>query len=255
MTATRDFDPHAAAGLKPGDAHYRAFVGPPGRYDLMGASQFALLFLMGLRERHRLLDFGCGSLRLGRLAIPYLLADRYFGIEPEAWLVAEGFERELGEDARTLKRPRFDHNREYRADVFGEAFDYIVAQSVFSHTGEGPMRQALASFAACLAPNGLILANWMIGEEGPGRAVKTSQWVYPQCVRFSPNRIARAAAEHGLVSRRLSWPHPALTWHVLARSADALPPDDHLAAVGATPPAWSGPAAQPQDIVAGGRPA
>jgi hypothetical protein len=52
--------------------HHRAFVGQPQRYDVAAASQFALLFLLGLREHHRVLDFGCGSLRLGRLLIPYL---------------------------------------------------------------------------------------------------------------------------------------------------------------------------------------
>ena len=31
------------------------------------------------------------SLRLGRMAIPYLSAGKYFGIEPEAWLIADGF--------------------------------------------------------------------------------------------------------------------------------------------------------------------
>lgn len=25
------------SGLKPGDEHYQAYVGPPGQYDLMGA--------------------------------------------------------------------------------------------------------------------------------------------------------------------------------------------------------------------------
>lgn len=69
--------------LEAGDRHYRAFVGPLDRYDLLGAGQMALLYLLGLREHHRVLDFGCGSLRLGRLLIPYLRPGRYFGIEPE----------------------------------------------------------------------------------------------------------------------------------------------------------------------------
>ena len=79
----RNYTVEQAAALAPGDQHYRAFVGPTYRYDLIGAQQFALLYLLGLRETHRLLDFGCGSLRLGRMAIPYLLEGHYFGIEPE----------------------------------------------------------------------------------------------------------------------------------------------------------------------------
>ena len=48
-----------------------------------GARPFKLLYPPEPREIHRLLDFGCGSLRLGRMAIPYLLEGHYFGIEPE----------------------------------------------------------------------------------------------------------------------------------------------------------------------------
>jgi hypothetical protein len=63
----RSLDYAAAANLPTGAQHYRAYVGPPDRFDFMSATQFALLFALGLRDHHRVLDFGCGSLRLGRL--------------------------------------------------------------------------------------------------------------------------------------------------------------------------------------------
>lgn len=230
---TRDLPSAAAAALKAGDDHYRAFVGPPGRYDLMAASQFSLLFLLGLREHHRLMDFGCGSLRLGRLAIPYLGEDRYFGVEPEAWLVEEGFARELGQDARRLKRPRFDHNRDGRIDMFGQAFDFIIAQSVFSHMNPAMARATLANFTPWLAQGGLIVANWLIGEPTPQGA--DPEWVYPGCVPFHPEAVADLATEAGLVSRRIGWFHPGLSWHVLARSEAELPEAALLDALTMTP--------------------
>ncbi|MBX9459958.1 MAG: class I SAM-dependent methyltransferase [Brevundimonas sp.] len=215
--------------------HHRAFVGQPQRYDVAAASQFALLFLLGLREHHRLLDFGCGSLRLGRLAIPYLQPDRYFGVEPETRLVEAGFEHELGRDARTLKRPRFDDNRDWRVDVFGEPFDFIMAQSVFSHTGEGPAARALAAFAGSLAPGGLIVANWLLG---PETAVNTTDWVYPECVAFSPARVSALAVGAGLSIRACPWPHPALRWFVMARNEADLPSRQQMAALQLGMPAW-----------------
>lgn len=190
---------------------------------MIGASQFALLFLMGLREEHRLLDFGCGSLRLGRLAIPYLLPHRYCGVEPEAWLVEEGFAREIGEDARRVKHPRFDHNRDFRVDMFGEPFDFIVAQSVFSHTGEAMADTALRNFREALASTGLILANWLVGEEVEAEHPSSSGWVYPGCVAFAESRVHDLAARCGLASVRLDWPHPTQTWFALALTADMLP--------------------------------
>lgn len=51
-------------GKKPGDHHYRAYVGPPQDYDFIAAMTFNLATTVGLRQHHRLLDIGCGSLRL-----------------------------------------------------------------------------------------------------------------------------------------------------------------------------------------------
>ena len=68
--------------LKTEDNDYRAYVGPLDRYDFMGASQFRLLTSLGLRAEHKLLDFGCGSLRSGKLLIPYFNAGNYYGQEP-----------------------------------------------------------------------------------------------------------------------------------------------------------------------------
>lgn len=66
--------PHESlgVGLKPGDAHYGAYVGPPEDYDLIAAMSFNLLTTLGLRQHYTLFDVGCGSLRIGRLLIPYL---------------------------------------------------------------------------------------------------------------------------------------------------------------------------------------
>jgi len=94
-------------GLKPGDSHYRAYVGPPEDYDLIAAMTFNLLTTLGLRQHHSLIDIGCGSLRIGRLLIPYLNEGNYFGLEPNEWLVDEGIKRELGEALVRIKRPTF----------------------------------------------------------------------------------------------------------------------------------------------------
>lgn len=232
----RHLDTAHIGHLPAGAAHYRAFVGPPGRFDLISANQFSLLTLLGMRDTHRLLDFGCGSLRLGRLAIPYLRKGGYFGVEPEEWLVEDGFARELGYDARTLKAPTFAHNTDYRTDGFGVSFDFIMAQSIFSHTGEGTTRAALASFKGSLAEGGLVVANWLIGAEGPPFDVETSDWVYPECVPFAPARIERLAAEAGLVARVCPWPHPGgLTYYLLAHTDTDLPSEAQMAPLAVTP--------------------
>src|SRR5207302_381599 len=66
MKAPSNARENLGLGLKPGDPHYRAYVGPPEDYDLIAAMTFNLLTTLCLRQHHSLLDIGCGSLRIGR---------------------------------------------------------------------------------------------------------------------------------------------------------------------------------------------
>src|SRR6266480_2601057 len=121
-------------GLKPGDAHYRAYVGPPEDYDLVAAMAFNLLTTLGLRQYHSLLDVGCGSLRIGRLLIPYLNQGKYFGVEPNEWLVEQGIKLELGKGLVQIKRPTFFFSDSPETIAAAKvSFDFAVAQSIFSH--------------------------------------------------------------------------------------------------------------------------
>src|SRR2546430_11931379 len=117
-------------GLKPGDPHYRAYVGPPEDYDLIAAMTFNLLTTLGLRQHHSLLDIGCGSLRIGRLLIPYLNRGKYLGIEPAEWLVVEGIKQELGGTVVSTKPPTFFFTDSPQAAGRGEvSFQFRPAQS------------------------------------------------------------------------------------------------------------------------------
>ena len=136
MEMTSNDQEDLGLGLKPGDPQYRAYVGPPEDYDLVAAMTFNLLTTLGLRQHHSLLDIGCGSLRIGRLLIPYLNRGKYFGVEPNEWLVDEGIRQELGETLVQIKRPTFFFSDS--PDTIAQAkiaFDFALAQSIFSHCG------------------------------------------------------------------------------------------------------------------------
>ncbi len=230
-TNTRDLGRDDARKLRPGDDHYLAYVGPPGQYDYMGATQFRLLTTLGLRESHRVLDLGCGSLRAGRLLIPYLLPDGYYGIEPNAWLVEEAVEHQLGRDIVRIKRPRFDANAEFRTDVFGVDFDFIVAQSIFSHTTPELTVTALRNMREALAAGGLIACTFVEAPLGDS-ADFAEGWVYPQCVRYTPAEIATLFERAGLSARRIPWFHPRQAWYLGALDVAQLPADDELRELG-----------------------
>jgi SAM-dependent methyltransferase len=200
-------------GLKPGDPHYRAYVGPPEDYDLIAAMTFNLLTTLGLRQNHSLLDVGCGSLRIGRLLIPYLNRGKYFGIEPAEWLVAAGIKHELGEAVVETKRPTFFFTDSpgilKRANI---SFDFALAQSIFSHCGLDLIKGWLSAISGSLGQNGALVATFLPGEED----CKQTGWVYPECVNYRPSTLERAAADVNFRFEILDWKHPRQTWALFA---------------------------------------
>ena len=200
-------------GLKPGNAHYRAYVGPPEDYDLISAMTFNLLTTLGLRQHHSLLDIGCGSLRIGRLLIPYLNRGKYFGVEPNEWLVDEGIRRELGETLVQIKRPTFFFSDS--PDTIAQAkiaFDFALAQSIFSHCGLDLIKGWLSAISRSLAQDGALVATFLIGEED---SAKTG-WIYPDCVKYRSGTLERAAKDVNLRFEILDWKHPRQTWALFA---------------------------------------
>jgi SAM-dependent methyltransferase len=200
-------------GLKPGDPHYRAYVGPPDRYDLVAAMTFNLLTTLGLRQHHLLLDLGCGSLRIGRLLIPYLNKNNYVGIEPNEWLVREGVRNEVGETLLQIKRPRFFFtDSPVVLNEMQARFDFAVAQSVFSHCGLDLITRWISFIANSLTPSGALIATFF-----PSEIDNTKEgWIYPGCVSYKPDTFRTVATEAELRFEILDWRHPRQTWALFA---------------------------------------
>ena len=173
----------------------------------------------------RVLDVGCGSLRLGRLLIPFLREGHYFGIDPNLWLVEEGVRRELGQDAVRLKRPSFSGNADFDFTTFGEAFDFIIAQSVATHTGPDLLDKLLGGAAASLGEAGTFVFSYIRAEDAPRPA---DGWHYPACVDYDETAMVEKLNALGLAARPLPWFHPAASWMAAARHEDLLPGDADL---------------------------
>jgi SAM-dependent methyltransferase len=199
-------------GLPAGAPHYRAFVGQPGRYDLLAALQFNLLTLLGLREYHSLLDIGCGSLRAGRLFIPYLLPGNYCGIEPERWLIEEAVTKELGQDLVRIKRPSFSFDGDFKLGTFGRRFDYVLAQSIFTHASPAQIARCLEEARSVMGPASVFAATYLKGDTD----YDGSDWVYPDCVPYRETTMQRMAADGGLACTPFNYPHPGgVDWVLL----------------------------------------
>jgi SAM-dependent methyltransferase len=209
--------------LTPGSRHYRAFVSPPDKYDLVSALQFCLLTTLGLREEHTLLDIGCGSLRGGRLFIPYLLSGRYFGIEPEQWLIDDGIKNELGADIINIKQPSFYNDRSFSFSVFNQTFDFILAQSIFSHAAQPQIEQCLAEAKKVMKPTAIFVANFVEGEINHNG----NDWVYPGSTAYTLDYMTHLVTAQGLSCKPIYWPHPVgLRWILIVHPeyVEHIPP-------------------------------
>jgi SAM-dependent methyltransferase len=199
--------------LKPGDEHYRAYVGPPKDYDLVSAMVFNLLTSIGLRQHHRVLDIGCGSLRVGRLLIPYLNPGNYFGVEPNKWLVDDGITNELGRDLIKIKDPTFSFGTSLEEFEKPLDLDFAIAQSIFSHCGKDLIKGWLSQVSFHLKDDGALVATFLIADkdyDGCG-------WIYPGCVNYNTDTMAEIASECDLQFDVLDWTHPRQTWALFSK--------------------------------------
>lgn len=186
----------------------------------MGATQFALLYALGIRSTDRLLDIGCGSLRAGRMIIPYLDAGNYTGLDPNKWLIDQALEKEIGLDVLTMKSPTFVHNDSFDVDGL-DPFDFVLAQSIASHTGPTMTRALLRCIRTALKPTTGMAAVTFVNSYSPDNTAEG--WFYPECVCYRPDTVRRWIQEAGLNGTPIPWFHPYQTWWLLVPEQGSLP--------------------------------
>ena len=155
--------------------HRRFVTNLPWEGKDSGEEVVTLLEKQGMKPFHSVLDIGCGSLRVGRFLIPTLRKGKYFGIDPNVWLIYMGIEEELAEGILERKEPTFSDNAHLNASVFGKKFDYILLCHVLTHGGDKQIAMAISKAAKALVPGGVIICD--LYQTGPH--YEGNQWRYP----------------------------------------------------------------------------
>lgn len=168
------------------------FLGIPARtFEDAGRRQFVSLLQAGLRPESRVLDLGCGVLRVGYWLIRFLEPDRYRGIEPVRDRVECGLRYILDPDEVARKRPRFDHTPDFDFSVFGEAFDFVLAGSIWSHASKAQIATSLDSFVSNSRDGAVFLASY-IRAERPEDDYRGDRWVGTSHESTAPGIVRHA---------------------------------------------------------------
>jgi len=143
---------------------HRDIVG--GRWDETGRLQLAALRAEGMAPRHRLLDIGCGALRLGVKAVPFLDPGHYWGTDASRALMLRGWETELADRAR-LPPAQLVEDSGFAFPGVPDDIDFAIAFAVFTHLPAPALERCLAALRARFARLQAFLFTVFAGD-GPG---------------------------------------------------------------------------------------
>ena len=195
---------------------HREAVG--GLWDEMGRHQFDFLVGHGLRPHHKLLDVGCGSMRGGRYFIAHLNQGNYFGVDREEALLSAG-KSELAAQGLLDKNPVLAEIADFDFSKLGTSFDFVLAQSVFTHLDLNSIMRCLVNAARVLAPGGRFFATFFENTAGDSclepirHPTRDDREVVTHCDRdpyhYVPSTLEWLAQKAGLSTRYIGdWDHP-----------------------------------------------
>jgi SAM-dependent methyltransferase len=141
-----------------GQVGHRGFVG--GDFVAGGERQFRFCKEMGLKPSDVFLDVACGSLRLGRLLIPYLEEGNYVGIDREESLIQAGLKHEIDAAAVAAKKPQFLISGDFDFSGMRKRPNFCVAFSLFTHLDAHDIRKCLRNMAPHVAPGAVFYATF-----------------------------------------------------------------------------------------------
>jgi SAM-dependent methyltransferase len=148
------------------------------RYLETGKQHAQYLIDHGLKPEHRLLDYGCGVLRLAHALLPYLPKGHYVGVD----IAGERLEK-----GRALLAKRGIADDAYRVlvvqdcklkELQGEKFDFVWAQSVFTHMPLEDIEEMLTSLKPLLNPGAQFY--WTFSQAEKFARRNTKDFYYPE---------------------------------------------------------------------------
>jgi len=139
--------------------------------------EFDFLKKQGLNTESVFLDYGCGSLRLGRVLIPYLGKGNYNGLDMTDTFYMDGLE-EIGQDIVDEKRPNLHviNDRTIR-DLSQKNIDYIFSSAVLYHIPEDELLSYFEKISTLMSENTVAFVDFTDSPSFKHKSKLT--WSYP----------------------------------------------------------------------------
>jgi cyclopropane fatty-acyl-phospholipid synthase-like methyltransferase len=160
-----EVDPHSAVG---------------GSWEEIGRLQYDFLVARGLQPHHRMLDIGCGTLRGGRHFIGYLDAGNYTGVDISSKAI-EYAKQLVTAEGLAPKMPQLivNEKKTLTFDEFpGQTFDYLLAQSVFTHLKAEHIEECFANIRRIMHPKSSFYFTYFGGRKYQSKGLKTFRFPY-----------------------------------------------------------------------------
>jgi cyclopropane fatty-acyl-phospholipid synthase-like methyltransferase len=150
----------------------------------------------GIRPNNIVVDYGCGTLRLGVLFIEFLDPDRYIGLDIDERILATGREQ-LAEDVVETKRPTLEVISEQSLKrVAARQPRWVCSKGVLQHVPPEELDDYFGSLAHLIHAGATGLLFSQVGRETKRTSPKT--WVH------NFDQLHAAAEEHGMELGRLN---------------------------------------------------
>lgn len=189
------------------------FLGvPEATFEQAGREQLIALLREGLLPESKVVEFGCGCLRVAYWLSRFLEPGGYCGIEPAWQRVQLGKSYLFDPEELAHKRPRFHRNPDFDTSVFGQRFDYFLARSIWTHASKRQIEVSLDSFVRGHEPGAVFLASILparsgeedyLGDDWIGTSHESNE---PGVVRHRIDWLAEACAARAIRLEELEQP-------------------------------------------------